>query len=152
MANEWWLEKVTIPPSETNLQGEFYHRSRLIGLQAYLEFKTPLGIPDIAILNKWRSGVIAVVECKRQPTNHNTWQARRYEMLGVPLYWCEGMKAAIDLPAEILAKHGEDVGTPIDRIMRMPKVDAKGPCKRKQFWGIDRMLPTDRPKESWVRI
>lgn len=111
--------------TEANIQAEFYHQARLINLPVVLEFRTPVGILDVAILNIMRDGIVAIVECKRSQTpkfNSESWQIKRYKRIGVPVYGLADFERAARLAASIKSKHGNKSGvllTAIPSILRL---------------------------------
>jgi hypothetical protein len=102
--------KYTFPISEANIQAEFYHQCRLLGVPCVLEFITPAGRLDAAILNASLSRVLAIVECKRDGARVRPYQIARYERVGVPVHTLCSKDAAAGL-AESL--HREFIGRPI---------------------------------------
>src|SRR4051812_28490794 len=97
---------------EANTQAEFYHQARLIGLPILLELATPLGRHDIAILRPDKSGVVALIECKRQGRRvyGNSRQIQRYKLLGVPIYGLNDPSRAARLAETIKRKHLHERG------------------------------------------
>lgn len=98
--------------AEANTQAEFYHHARLQELPILLEVTTPAGRIDVAVLCADRSGIVAVVECKRggRPMDGKSKQIRRYKRLGVPVYGLNDWRRAQSLVSTIKARHGSDAG------------------------------------------
>ncbi len=98
--------------SEANVQAEFYHHARLHNLPVYLELFASVGRIDIAVLCRDRSGIVAVVECKRHGHSvyGDSWQIRRYKKLGVPVYGLSDWFRAERLVLTIQRRHADDPG------------------------------------------
>lgn len=81
--------------SEANIQAEFYHWARVANLPVTLEFATPVGRLDIAVLNRERTAIRAIVECKRRAVSFRSGesgQIQRYKAIGVPVYGLAAME------------------------------------------------------------
>jgi len=71
---------------EANIQAEFYHCCRQLGINCVLEVSTDFGRPDVLILDESSTHIVAVIECKSgRPVNMNGWQATRYGRIGFPV-------------------------------------------------------------------
>src|SRR4051812_36051654 len=70
---------------EANIQAEFYHEFRQLGLPCLLEYTTVTGRHDLAIFNAACDQLLCIIECK-----NNEWrgagQLLRYQRLGVPIF------------------------------------------------------------------
>lgn len=115
---------------EANTQAEFYHQARLAHLPLLLEVVTPCGRLDIAILRPDQSGIVAIVEVKRQGRTiyGESRQIQRYKMIGVPVYGLNTPDNAARLVATISRKHRLDKG------ISWAAIKAIEPMKRRDFW------------------
>jgi len=115
---------------EANTQAEFYHHARLINLPLLLEAVTPCGRLDIAVLCADQSGIVAIVEVKRQgrAIYGESRQIQRYKLIGVPVYGLNSVKNAQRLVATIARKHRTDPG------ISWAKIKTIEPLKRRDFW------------------
>lgn len=104
--------------SEATIQAEFYHHARLIGLPCELEFHTPVGRLDIAVLSPCRSRLVAIVECKIR-SMRETPQIRRYKKIGVPVYGLSDFIRAEKLALQIHRLHSDQDGVALDFISKM---------------------------------
>ncbi len=99
--------------SEANLQAEFYHACKLLGLQCALEVSTRAGRLDAVVLSACRGRILAIVEVKKHGfafLNGHSSQIRRYKSLGVPVYGLHPEKCAHRLAKTIQSKHSNDKG------------------------------------------
>src|SRR5271169_7045453 len=96
--------------AEANIQAEFYHQCKLIGLECRLEVTTPVGRLDAVILAPGLQRVLAIVEVKREAASFEQRQIERYKTLGVPVYGLKNAARALKLAATIKAKHADDLG------------------------------------------
>lgn len=99
--------------SEANLQGEFYHACRLLGVQCALEVSTRAGRLDAVVLSDDRARILAIVEVKKHAfsfLNGHSSQIIRYKRLGVPVYGLHPEKCAHRLAKTIQSKHSKDEG------------------------------------------
>ena len=123
-----------LPRNEANVQAEFYHQAKLIGLNCILEWTTPKGRLDIAILNSQETKVFAIIECKRseRPRWKSSRQFARYSKLGVPVLALQKTEDATALARQMLslttgvASHSVSVDSILEsekerRIARRPK-------------------------------
>ena len=111
--------------SESNLQGEFYHACRMLGLEVALEVTTPAGRLDAVVLTPDRESFLAIVEVK--PAAYMFQDGRRpqiqlYKRLGVPVYGLSPENDAHKLAATIKAKHLGQPGTPATTIFHMTEI------------------------------
>ena len=73
--------------AEANLQAEFYHHCRLLGIACLLEFSTPVGRHDLVVFSNDFQILHAIIECKRgHAFDLNSMQYRRYQKVGVPIF------------------------------------------------------------------
>lgn len=88
---------------EANIQAEFYHYCRLLGVNCVLEYSTPFGRLDVAVMSADCSRLIAIVECKNQNRTQIqiTGQIRRYKEIGVPVFGLCKFKRAQRLVEQI---------------------------------------------------
>ena len=112
---------------EANIQAEFYHHAKILGINAVLELSTPVGRLDIAVLDGSGSNLIAVVECKSndQKVVTKTNQIRRYMQIGVPVYGLADIQRAEHLVCTIKEKYIDNKayeGKPLSEIFSMPRV------------------------------
>jgi hypothetical protein len=99
--------------SEANLQGEFYHACKLIGLQCALEVSTRAGRLDAVVLSADRGRILAIIEVKKHAfsfLNGHSSQIIRYKRLGVPVYGLHPEKCPHRLAKTIQAKHLHESG------------------------------------------
>ena len=77
-----------------------------------LSVRTPCGILDIAVLRRDRSGIVAIVECKRngRVVYANSRQIHRYKAIGVPIYGLNDLSHAKKLALTIFHHHRNDAG------------------------------------------
>ena len=110
--------------SEANIQAEFYHECRLLGVNCLLELNTPVGRLDIAILNKDCSAIVAIVEVKRGYFNLKSNQFERYRSLGVPVYGLGKLYAVNQLVKNIKDWHLKETVTQTCFMMHdLPSLD-----------------------------
>lgn len=66
--------------------------------------------------------MVAIVECKRDNVTVKEWsrQMKRYQEIGLPLYWLNLFSAASKLVALIDENHGKEVGVKREWLRRMP--------------------------------
>ncbi len=105
--------------TEANLQAEFYHECKLIGLPCSLEVITPAGRLDAVVLNAAKTQFLAIIEVKRDPVSFlggYSTQIKRYKRLGVPVYGLSSHNDPAKLAATIKAKHFAFPGVPIEKI------------------------------------
>jgi hypothetical protein len=117
--------------SEANIQAEFYHRARLLGLEVQMEMHTPVGRLDAAILSSDRSHLLAIVECKRYKISRDAVQIKRYERIGVPVYILSSKYGAETLAKSLKLAFSDDAsGVSIEKVMSMPKCPKKARYSR----------------------
>jgi hypothetical protein len=107
--------------AEANLQAEFYHHCRLIGLNCLLEFTTPTGRHDLAIFNSDFTRLLALVECKKKVIARITSQIARYKAVGVPVYQLNCIHRAERLAKTIQANCHDQSGIECERLSAIPK-------------------------------
>jgi hypothetical protein len=124
--------------SEADIQAEFYHHARLAGVTVTLEYVTPVGRLDIAVLSHDRTRLLAIVECKkaREYMNTQSMQMMRYRSIGVPVltltHFDEAKKVLINVVSHLrsegvaLAKV-QAMARPIRSPNRKPRIRFKGP-------------------------
>jgi len=110
--------------SEANVQAEFYHQCRLIGLPVALEVTTPVGRLDVAVLNATGDGCVAIVECKKAACmiSAELGQVRRYKKIGVPVYGLTDKQRCRGLAKTIQEKHAADPGVGFAAVLEMPRI------------------------------
>src|SRR5271154_7035683 len=111
--------------NEANIQAEFYHACRLIGIQCVLEVFTVVGRLDAVIFNQQRTYFLAIVEVKKEQhrfANGSSKQILRYKQLGVPVYGLSWEKDPHRLAATIKAKHANDPGIAVTAIESMRQI------------------------------
>ncbi len=89
--------------SEANIQAEFYHCCKQIGLNCTLEFNTPVGRMDAAIFCEHWVKLLAIVECKHNRSGivKHTAQIERYKSIGVPVYGVAKLDRCVNLAKTI---------------------------------------------------
>lgn len=109
--------------NEANITAEFYHQCRLLGIQIALEVTIPFGRIDIAILNKKRTHLIAIIEAKKdgRPFDHN--QIERYKQLGVPVYGLNRIEHAKRLALTIERNELWRFGMPLSQIPTKKRIE-----------------------------
>lgn len=114
--------------TEANTQGEFYHFARVHGLPVRLELSTPAGRVDVAVLRPDRTGIVAVVECKRngRAIYGDRRQIQRYKQLGVPVYGLNDFFRAERLVRTILFRHANDIGRSWEQIEAVVPIPRRG--------------------------
>lgn len=92
--------------SEANIQAEFYHHCRLLGIKCVLELSTPVGRLDIAILNQEKTHLLAIIECKKESREIRDYskQFRKYKTIGVPVIGLNKMCDAETLARRVLVE------------------------------------------------
>lgn len=117
---------------EANTQAEFYHHARLLGLPVLLEVITPAGRIDIAVLRSDRSGIVALVECKRngRAIYGNSRQILRYKRIGVPVYGLNDFYRAERLVRTIQFRHANDVGVSWQQIKEITPLPRRTSYRR----------------------
>ena len=99
--------------TEADLQAEFHHHCRLLGINCGLEYETPVGTLDCLVISDDRRSGLAIVECKRPINNpdhekeHNrsilsSNQVSRYRTLGLPVFALCCFESARPLAKKIL--------------------------------------------------
>lgn len=129
--------KYTFPISEANIQAEFYHQCRLLGVPCVLEFITPVGRHDACIFSPDFTHLRAIVECKNNRCgmfNPASRQYQRYKSLGVPIYDLCSMDKALELAALIKTIYCDRYSKPgrlVSEIQALPKQYRSGRNKRR---------------------
>lgn len=77
---------------EANVQAEFYHRCRNLGLRLCLEYRLDNCRFDAVMINS-RDEIYAIVEFKswirdKDVTNYDSKQLQKYRVYGVPVVFC----------------------------------------------------------------
>jgi len=108
--------------NEANIQAEFYHHCRLLGICCILELSTPVGRLDIAILNADKTHLLAIVECKKESREIREYsrQFRKYKSIGVPVIGLNKMSDAEPLARRVLAEFTAG-GVELDAVKSMER-------------------------------
>lgn len=76
---------------EANIQAEFYHRCRLLGLRLCLEYKYEHCRFDAVMLDN-KDNIYAIIEFKSRIKpiigDYNTKQIKKYQQYGIPIIVC----------------------------------------------------------------
>ena len=80
--------------SEVNIQAEFYHRCKMLGINVYLGYRHENCIFDAVIFNE-SNEIVVIVEFKSYidelKENYDTKQIRKYKRYNIPVYICGHM-------------------------------------------------------------
>lgn len=91
--------------TEANVQAEFYYYARVHEMNCILEYSTPVGRLDIAVLNETATRLVCIIECKRiHRRNRETWQFFRYESLKLPVHLLNNISECEPLVLKIKAQ------------------------------------------------
>lgn len=112
--------------SEANIQAEFYHHCKNLGVVCVLEYVTPVGRLDAAVFSPNAKHLVAIVEFKRDAlkVNMQSRQMSRYQKIGVPVYVAASISEAETLAREIRLNHYEKdggIGILIDHVQCLPR-------------------------------
>ena len=118
--------------TEADIQAEFYHHARLIGLACVLEHCTPVGRLDIAVLNDARDRLLVIVECKRRES-FSPGQIARYKSIGVPVYGLHKFDRAEGLAKQLKRTLAAAVGVALEDVAKMERVKKR----RSKQWRKD---------------
>ena len=113
---------------EANVQAEFFHQARLLGLECVLELPTPLGRLDVAFLNEAADTLICIVECKSESRSEpiEGKQIDRYKSIGVPVFTLSKRADAAELANRIMEEMAAmGNGISLDDVMAMPRFERK---------------------------
>lgn len=79
-------KQIAFVQTEAEIQAEFYHQCRLVGILCRLELHTRAGRPDCIIGTKDGNKAAVVVEVKRGATRLDHRQLARYRWLGLDVF------------------------------------------------------------------
>lgn len=109
--------------AEANVQAEFYHQCRLLGLNCELEMSTPVGRLDCAILSEDADRLLCIIECKREDRLIPMWETRqikRYKTIGVPVHYLCSFSECEAMVRHIIA--AKDPGKPMSEVMQTKRI------------------------------
>lgn len=137
----WPLIELEMKISEADIQAEFYHCCRVLSLACTLEFSTQMGRHDVFILNSDCSLVLAIVECKRPAYKGNgeSWQFKRYRLLGVPVYLLHNIDLCESLAIKIKSEH--QTGPLLLEVLQIKPLDK--PKRQSRIQRIINHLPSE---------
>ena len=136
LGGAWGLPNAHKIP-EANIQAEFYHCCRSMGINCVLEFSTCCRRHDVLVLDETGQNAVALIECKAGREfnwNGTGRQARRYLMLHLPVYSLSNMSGA----SSLAVKMKELVANPSVRLSlslskTMIKKKSRGRARPKPF-------------------
>jgi hypothetical protein len=105
---------------EANLQFEIALELHKAGVPFELEYKTPVGRQDIAIIENGK--LYGFFECKHKVSDHYTYQKHKYKMLQVPFHyvdWETNKDWIVDIAKKWIA---ENTPTSRERLDLMPEI------------------------------
>lgn len=92
--------------TEANIQAELYHHFKMAGVHCVLEFNTPVGRLDCAVLSDDLTHLVAIVECKLgfEPSE-TSWQMTRYGKIGPKVYCLKAIADTESMASKIKFQH-----------------------------------------------
>ena len=120
---------------EANVQAEFYHQARLVGMVCVLEFMSPAGRLDLVVLNDEADRLLCIVECKRETRRSDfdqSAQVARYRQLGVPVLCLMMRDESASLVKRIMKEfvsNPEHTGVKLSDLNKIPKI-TRGQSRR----------------------
>lgn len=118
--------------NEANKQAEFWMACRDVGLDAVLEFGTPIGRLDVAIFGENRTRLLGIVEVKKYRCDFKDGQSTQikiYKQLGVKIWGLANGESAVNLAKSIKEQLAGERGVDLAQTLELA-----GNLKREVKW------------------
>lgn len=132
--------------SEAEIQADVYACLKLLGLDVRLEYSTPMGRLDVAIISDDGKRILAAVECKKHKIlNFNTYQLKRYRSIGIPVATADP-HTDIQSLAHTVCEASKWNGIPINDVKNLPRFKRK---RRSKIPMVDEMINIKTNVYQW---